>query len=154
MPTWKSPLLAPCIEDFKHPNVNEKLSFRSLLKHLAKTQTEFSFWALLDSRVTIGCKSKGRSSSQKLNFYLSNSSATYSGCRALSESERYFSYSCCFFQGVVLLCATTYFALACSVLSTEFKHISKRRKRTKQDSPAMANKQISWVGNRHINKTS
>ena len=67
---WKV-LLQYRFKRVNHINVNEELSFRSLLKHLAKTEPNSRFGALLDSRVTIGCNSKGRSSSQKLNFYLS-----------------------------------------------------------------------------------
>ena len=59
--------------EFKRPNhinVNENLSYRSLLKHVAKTHPHSRFCAMLDSRVTIGCNAKGRSSSKQLNFYL------------------------------------------------------------------------------------
>lgn len=53
-----------------HINVNEHLSYRSLLKHLSKSQPSSRFCTLLDSRVIIGCNAKGRSSSKQLNFYL------------------------------------------------------------------------------------
>ena len=53
-----------------HINVNEQLSYRSLLKHLAKSSPHSRFAALLDSRVVIGCNVKGRSSSKQLNYYL------------------------------------------------------------------------------------
>lgn len=61
--------------EFKRPNhinVNENLSYRSLLKHAAKTYPHSRFCAMLDSRVTIGCNAKGRSSSKQLNFYLAS----------------------------------------------------------------------------------
>ena len=54
-----------------HINVNEQLSYRSLIKHLAKTSPSSKFVALLDSRVVIGCNSKGRSSSTSLNYHMS-----------------------------------------------------------------------------------
>eukprot|EP00438_Fugacium_kawagutii_P019732 Skav213561 [mRNA] locus=scaffold263:154967:157288:+ [translate_table: standard] len=53
-----------------HINVNEHLSYRSLMKHMSKTQPHSRFCTLLDSRVVIGCNAKGRSSSRQLNFYL------------------------------------------------------------------------------------
>lgn len=53
-----------------HININEHLSYRSLLKHLAKSCSHSRFCTLLDSRVVIGANSKGRSSSKQLNFYL------------------------------------------------------------------------------------
>ena len=53
-----------------HINVNEKLSYRSLVKLLAKTQAQSCFGVLLDSRVTIGCNVKGRSSSATMNHYM------------------------------------------------------------------------------------
>ena len=55
-----------------HININEALAYRSLLKHLAKTEHSRRFVAFLDSRVVIGSSSKGRSSSKQLNFYLSS----------------------------------------------------------------------------------
>ncbi|CAE7640566.1 SUF4 [Symbiodinium sp. CCMP2592] len=54
-----------------HININEELSYRSLVKHLAKVAADHRFGILLDSRVVIGCNTKGRSSSAKLNYYLS-----------------------------------------------------------------------------------
>ena len=56
-----------------HININEQLSYRSLLKHVSKTSPHTRFCTLLDSRVVIGCNAKGRSSSKQLNFYLSSS---------------------------------------------------------------------------------
>ena len=53
-----------------HINVNEHISYRSLVKHLSKFQPHSRFCTLLDSRVVIGCNAKGRSSSRQLNFYL------------------------------------------------------------------------------------
>lgn len=53
-----------------HININEHLSYRSLLKHLAKSKQHSRFCTLLDSRVVIGANAKGRSSSKQLNFYL------------------------------------------------------------------------------------
>lgn len=55
-----------------HINVNEQLSYRSLLKHVSKSSPHSRFCALLDSRVVIGCNAKGRSSSKQLNFYLTS----------------------------------------------------------------------------------
>ena len=42
-----------------HININEELSYRSLLKHVAKTAPGSRFGVLLDSRVVIGCKRQG-----------------------------------------------------------------------------------------------
>ena len=42
------------------------------MKHLLKTEPNTRFGVMLDSRVTIGCNAKGRSTSQKLNYYLSS----------------------------------------------------------------------------------
>ena len=69
---WKT-LLQYRFKKVNHINVNEELSYRSLLKHLAKTAQGSRFGVLLDSRVTIGCNAKGRSSSTTLNYYLSTS---------------------------------------------------------------------------------
>ena len=69
---WKT-LIQYRFKKVNHINVNEDLSYRSLLKHLAKTVQGSSFGVLLDSRVTIGCNAKGRSSSATLNYYLSTS---------------------------------------------------------------------------------
>ena len=59
-----------CFKRVTHINVNEELSYRSLIKLFAKREPVSRF-GVLDSRVAIGCNAKGRSSSQKLNFYLS-----------------------------------------------------------------------------------
>ena len=59
---WKT-LFQYRFRKVNHINVNEELSYRSLLKHLAKTAQGSPFGVLLDSRVTIGCNAKGRSSS-------------------------------------------------------------------------------------------
>ena len=56
-----------------HININEELSYRTLIKYLAKHSPNSRCGILLDSRVVIGCNSKGRSSSAKLNYYLSTS---------------------------------------------------------------------------------
>lgn len=53
-----------------HININEHISYRSLVKHMSKSQPHCRFCTLLDSRVVIGCNAKGRSSSKQLNFYL------------------------------------------------------------------------------------
>ena len=66
---WKKLLQYP-FKLANHININEHLSYRSLVKHLAKTCRACRFAALLDSRVIIGANVKGRSSSQQLNFYL------------------------------------------------------------------------------------
>ena len=50
--------------------MNEELSYRSLVKFMAKTQAQSRFGVLLDSRVTIGCNAKGRSSSATMNHYM------------------------------------------------------------------------------------
>ena len=63
-----------------HININEELSLRSLIKHVGKTSPSSRFGVLLDSRVVIGCNAKGRSSSQKLNFYLSTALPYLAGC--------------------------------------------------------------------------
>ena len=66
---WKK-LLQFRFRKANHINVNESLSFRSLVKHLSKDEPGSRFVALLDSKVVIGSTSKGRSSSKQLNFYL------------------------------------------------------------------------------------
>ena len=63
-----------------HININEELSYRSLLKHVAKTAPGSRFGVLLDSRVVIGCNAKGRSSSQKFNFYMTTALPYIAGC--------------------------------------------------------------------------
>ena len=67
---WKA-LIQYKFRKVNHININEELSYRSLIKHVAKTSPSHRFGVLLDSRVVIGCNSKGRSSSAKLNYYLS-----------------------------------------------------------------------------------
>ena len=67
---WKT-LIQYKFKRVNHINVNEELSYRSLIKHVAKTSPSCRFGVMLDSRVVIGCNSKGRSSSAKLNYYLS-----------------------------------------------------------------------------------
>ncbi|CAE7454060.1 SUF4 [Symbiodinium sp. CCMP2592] len=69
---WKT-LIQYRFKRLNHINVNEELAYRSLLKHVAKTSPGCRFGVLLDSRVTIGCNAKGRSSSASLNFFLSTS---------------------------------------------------------------------------------
>ena len=59
-----------------HININEELAYRSLLKYMCKaapSRPSSRFGVFLDSRVTIGCNSKGRSSSASLNFFISTS---------------------------------------------------------------------------------
>lgn len=68
---WKK-VIQFSFKQSNHINVNEQLSYRSLLKHVSKTTPHSRFCALLDSRVVIGCNAKGRSSSKQLNFYLSS----------------------------------------------------------------------------------
>ena len=70
--TWKK-LIQYRFKKANHINVNEHLSYRSLVKHVSKTSPHSRFCALLDSRVIIGCNAKGRSSSKQLNFYLGSS---------------------------------------------------------------------------------
>lgn len=69
---WRK-LLQYRFKKVNHINVNEELCLRSLLRHLSSTRPVSRFGVLLDSRVTIGCNAKGRSSSTKLNYYLSTS---------------------------------------------------------------------------------
>ena len=69
--SWKT-LIQYRFKRVNHININEELSYRSLIKHVAKTKPSHRFGVMLDSRVVIGCSSKGRSSSAKLNFYLSS----------------------------------------------------------------------------------
>ena len=69
---WRKLLQYP-LQKVNHININEHLAYRSLLKHVAKTSPHSRFCALLDSRVIIGCNTKGRSSSKQLNFYLASS---------------------------------------------------------------------------------
>eukprot|EP00438_Fugacium_kawagutii_P004250 Skav217520 [mRNA] locus=scaffold647:242806:246940:- [translate_table: standard] len=66
---WRK-LLQYTFKNPNHININEHLSYRSLIKHLAKSKPSSRFAALLDSRVVIGANVKGRSSSTQLNFYL------------------------------------------------------------------------------------
>lgn len=70
--TWKK-LLQFRFRKRNHINIDENLSYRSLLKHLSKHEPHSRFCALLDSRVVIGSSAKGRSSSKQLNFYMSTS---------------------------------------------------------------------------------
>ena len=67
---WKT-VIQYRFKRLNHININEELALRSLFKHIAKSEPGSRFCVLLDSRVVIGCNAKGRSSSQKLNFYLS-----------------------------------------------------------------------------------
>ena len=67
---WKK-LLQYRFRKVNHINVNEQLSYRSFIKRVAKTSPSRKFAVLLDSRVVIGCNSKGRSSSASLNYHLS-----------------------------------------------------------------------------------
>ena len=53
-----------------HINVNESRTYKSWLKHMAKSEPDSRFVGLLDSRVTIGATSKGRSSSFALSRVL------------------------------------------------------------------------------------
>lgn len=66
---WKT-IIQYRFRQLNHINVNEELSYRSLVKLLAKTQAQSRFGVLLDSRVTIGCNAKGRSSSATMNHYM------------------------------------------------------------------------------------
>lgn len=66
---WKK-LLQYRFRKLNHININESLAFRSLVKHVAKSEPASRFVALLDSKVVIGSTSKGRSSSKQLNYYL------------------------------------------------------------------------------------
>ena len=56
-----------------HINVNEARVYKSLIKSIAKAEPGYRFVALLDSRVTIGAASKGRSSSASLSRILQGS---------------------------------------------------------------------------------
>ena len=67
---WRK-VLQYAFRKLNHINIDESLSYRSLLKHLAKTSPKTRFCTLLDSRVVIGSSAKGRSSSKQLNFYMS-----------------------------------------------------------------------------------
>lgn len=58
-----------------HINVNETRVYKSLIKALAKSEPDSRFVGLLDSRVTIGAASKGRSSSACLTRILQGSIA-------------------------------------------------------------------------------
>ncbi|CAE7560174.1 SUF4 [Symbiodinium sp. CCMP2592] len=69
---WKK-LLQYRFRKQNHININEELCLRSLFRHLSSVHPVSRFGVLLDSRVTIGCNAKGRSSSMKLNYYLSTS---------------------------------------------------------------------------------
>ena len=66
---WKT-IIQYRFRQLNHINVNEELSYRSLVKNLAKTNANSRFGVLLDSRVTIGCNAKGRSSSATMNHYM------------------------------------------------------------------------------------
>eukprot|EP00438_Fugacium_kawagutii_P000101 Skav218715 [mRNA] locus=scaffold1346:664540:668773:+ [translate_table: standard] len=57
--TWKK-MLQFAFNKPNHININEHLSYRSLLKHLAKSKQHSRFCTLLDSRVVIGANAKGR----------------------------------------------------------------------------------------------
>lgn len=46
-----------------HINVNETRTYKSWIKHMAKSERDSRFVGLLDSRVTLGASAKGRSSS-------------------------------------------------------------------------------------------
>ena len=69
---WRK-LIQYRFKKINHININEELCLRSLLRHLSSTRPVSRFAVFLDSRVTIGCNAKGRSSSMKLNYYLSTS---------------------------------------------------------------------------------
>ncbi|CAE7245675.1 SUF4 [Symbiodinium sp. CCMP2456] len=69
---WKT-LIQYRFKRINHININEELAYRSLLKYASKAAPSSRFGVLLDSRVTIGCNSKGRSSSASLNFFISTS---------------------------------------------------------------------------------
>lgn len=58
-----------------HINVNEARTYKSLIKAAAKTEVNSRFLGLLDSRVTIGAASKGRSSSFAISRVLQGSVA-------------------------------------------------------------------------------
>ena len=58
-----------------HINVNESRTYKSLLKAVAKSEPDSRFLAILDSRVTIGAASKGRSSSPAISTILRGSIA-------------------------------------------------------------------------------
>lgn len=69
-----------------HINVNESRTYKSWLKSMAKSEPDSRFVGLLDSRVTIGAASKGRSSSFSLSRVLQGcicyviGSGLYPGC--------------------------------------------------------------------------
>lgn len=58
-----------------HINVNEARTYKSLVKSVAKGEPNTRFLAILDSRVTIGAASKGRSSSAAISTILRGSIA-------------------------------------------------------------------------------
>ena len=70
--TWKT-LMQYRFKRINHININEELAYRSLLKYMSKAAPSIRFGVFLDSRVSIGCNSKGRSSSASLNFFISTS---------------------------------------------------------------------------------
>ena len=83
-PVWISELCKslPFTEMFRyhfkkagHINVNETRVYKSLLKSIAKDSPNSRFVGILDSRVTIGAASKGRSSSPSLTRILQGSMA-------------------------------------------------------------------------------
>lgn len=53
-----------------HINVNESRTYKSWIKSMAKTEPNTRFCGLLDSRVTMGAASKGRSSSPAISRVL------------------------------------------------------------------------------------
>lgn len=83
-PTWISELCRslPFREMFRchfkrsgHININEARVYKSLIKSIAKDDPDSRFVGILDSRVTIGAASKGRSSSSNLTRILQGSMA-------------------------------------------------------------------------------
>lgn len=53
-----------------HINVNETRTYKSWIKHMAKSERDSRFIGLLDSRVTLGAAAKGRSSSYAISKVL------------------------------------------------------------------------------------
>lgn len=58
-----------------HINVNETRTYKSWIKHMAKSSRDSRFVGLLDSRVTLGASAKGRSSSFAISRVLQGSIA-------------------------------------------------------------------------------
>lgn len=58
-----------------HINVNETRTYKSWIKHMAKSERDCRFTGLLDSRVTLGASAKGRSSSFAISRVLQGSLA-------------------------------------------------------------------------------